>query len=367
MVHVSYKENTMSDKPKLLEKAAFDKTIDGKQVSLYTLDAGKGLIVQVTNFGLHVVAMWSRDKHGKYADVALGYKDIDSYTNGKNDRYIGSVVGRYANRIAKGKYTLDGKEYHAPINNNGQSLHGGLEGFDLKVWDVVKVSDTSIEFAYVSKDGEEGFPGDLSMRVTYSLTNDNGLKITYHATCDRPTIVNLTNHTFFNLKGEGNGTITDHELMVVANHFTPMSDVQIPTGEILKVENTPFDFRKFEVIGTRIDANDTQIKYGAGYDHNWVLDKKEADDLVHAITLREKSTGRTLEVHTDQPGIQVYTGNFLNGTCTGKAGKPYGRREGMAMETQKFPDSPNRSYFPSAKLNVGETYKHICIYKLGIE
>lgn len=357
----------MSDKPKLLEKSAFDKVIDGKQVSLYTLDAGKGLIVQVTNFGLHVVSIWSKDKHGKYADVALGYKDIESYTNGKNDRYIGSVVGRYANRIAKGKFSIDDKEYHVPINNNGQSLHGGLVGFDLKVWDVVKASDTSIEFSYISKDGEEGYPGDLTVKVVYSLTNDNGLKITYHATTDRPTVVNLTNHTFFNLKGEGNGTITDHEMQIEANHFTPISEVQIPTGEILKVEHTPFDFRKSAIIGDRIDAHDTQIKNGAGYDHNWVIDRKEAGDIVLALTLKEKTTGRVLEVHTDQPGIQCYTGNFLDGSCIGKSGKPYNRREGMAMETQNFPDSPNRSYFPSARLDVGQTYRHTCIYKLKTE
>lgn len=351
----------------LLDKQSFEKTIDGKQTSLYTLDSGNGLVVQVTNFGLHIVAIWSKDRNGDYADITLGYKDIESYSNGKNDRYLGSIVGRYANRIAKGSFFIGGKEYHVPINNNGQSLHGGLSGFDLKVWDVLNVSDKAIEFTYTSKDGEEGYPGNLKINVVYALTECNELKITYHATTDQTTVVNLSNHAFFNLKGEGMGTITDHELTINADFFTPVTSVQIPNGEIRKVDNTPFDFRSSKLISQDIDADNEQIKYGFGYDHNWVINRKEREDIVLAVSLYEKSTGRLLEVFTDQPGVQCYTGNFLNGSCIGKSGKALNKREGIAMETQNFPDSPNSTYFPSPILFPEGVYKHTCVYKLSVK
>lgn len=352
---------------KLIDKQCFDKVVDGKQVSLYTLDSGNGLVVQVTNFGLHIVSIWCKDRDGNYADVNLGYKDIDSYTNGKNDRYIGSVVGRYANRIAKGHFILEGQEYNVPINNNGQSLHGGLVGFDLKVWDVIAATDKSIEFTYTSADGEEGYPGKLTVNVIYAVTDDNALNIFYHATTDQPTIVNLTNHAFFNLKGEGMGLITDHELQINADFYTPVTEVQVPNGEIKKVDNTPFDFRKPKLISKDIDAANEQIKFGFGYDHNWVLNRKEREDIVHALSLYEKKSGRLLEIFTDQPGIQCYTGNFLDGSCVGTSGNPLKWREGIAMEAQNFPDSPNSIYFPSPVLYPEDVYMHTCIYKLSVQ
>lgn len=357
----------MSKGINLLDKKNFEKIIDGKPVSLYTLDSGNGLVAQVTNYGLHIVSIWSKDRNGNYADVTLGYKDIDSYTNGENDRYIGSIVGRYANRIAKGTFFIDGKEYYTPINNNGQSLHGGLAGFDVKVWDVVKASDKAIEFTYTSPDGEEGYPGDLKINVIYAVTDDNEFKITYHATTSKTTIVNLSNHAFFNLKGEGMGLITDHQLQINADFFTPIDSVQIPTGEIRKVEATPFDFRKSKLISKDIDAVDEQIKYGFGYDHNWVLNRTERGELIHAISLYDEFSGRLLEIFTDQPGVQCYTGNFLEGKCIGSSGNPLKWREGIAMETQNFPNSPNSTYFPSPVLKPADVYTHTCIYKLSVK
>lgn len=350
----------------LLEKTSFEKEVDGKPVSLYTLDSGNGLIVQVTNFGLRVVSIWTPDKNGKYADVAIGYENIDRYLDNPGERFIGPVVGRYANRIAKGKFTLDGKEYQLPINNNGQTLHGGLKGLDLRVWNVDKATDKSIDFSYVSPDGEEGFPGTLTIHVNYSVTADNEFKITYKANTDKPTVVNLSNHAFFNLKGEAGGTITDHILTIKASNTTPVDNVLIPTGEIAPVESTPFDFRQATVIGDRINNENPQLKNGQGYDHNWVLDKT-TDGVEHIVTLYEPQSGRTMEVYTDQPGIQFYSGNFFDGKTNGKYGKPIKYREALALETQKFPDSPNHENFPSTRLNPDETYTHTCIYKFGVK
>jgi len=362
-------ESKVQEKEKsfvLLEKTSFEKEVDGKPVSLYTLDSGNGLIVQVTNFGLRVVSIWTPDKEGNYADVAIGYENIDRYLNNTGERFLGPVVGRYANRIAKGKFTLDGKGYQLPINNNGQTLHGGLKGLDMRVWDVDKVTDKSIDFTYVSPDGEEGFPGTLTIHVNYSVTADNEFKITYKANTDKPTVVNLSNHAFFNLKGEAGGTITDHILTIKANHTTPVDNVLIPTGEIVPVDGTPFDFRQATAIGARIDNDNPQLKNGLGYDHNWVLDKT-TEGVEHIATLYEPASGRQMEVYTDQPGIQFYSGNFFDGKTNGKYGKPIGYRETLALETQKFPDSPNHANFPSTRLNPNETYTHTCIYKFGIK
>lgn len=355
----------MNNRPTLLAKAAFDTYIDNKQVSLYTLDAGTGLIVQVTNWGLHIVSMWCKDRLGQYEDVALGYKDIDCYTNGRCDRYVGSVVGRYANRIAKGQFAIGGTIYNTPTNSNGQSLHGGLKGLDLQVWNVDKLTDRSIDFSLLSPDGEEGFPGNLTIKVNYTVTRDNALQITYKATTDKPTVINLCNHTFFNLKGEGNGTITDHILTIHANHITPVDAQLIPTGEICAVDNTPFDFREPTIISSGIDADNEQIKVGRGYDHNWVINK-HTDGVEHIIKLYEPVSGRVLDVFTDQPGVQCYTGNHFDGSMMGKYGKVFRWREGIALETQKFPDSPNHSWFPSTRLNPGETYTHTCVYRLSV-
>lgn len=349
----------------LLDKAAFDKKVNSKPVSLYTLNSGNGLIVQVTNFGLRIVSIWTPDKNGKYDDVAVGYENIDRYLNNQGERFLGPVVGRYANRIAKGKFTLDGKEYQLPINNNGQTLHGGLKGLDMVVWTVEKASDKSIDFSYVSPDGEEGFPGEVKIHVNYSVTDDNELKITYEATTDKPTVLNLSNHAFFNLKGEANGTITDHELFIDADKITPVDSVLIPTGEITLVEGTPFDFRKATAIGERINLENEQLKNGLGYDLNWVLNKKTSG-VELAATLYEPNSGRVMEVYTDQPGIQFYSGNFFDGKTNGKYNKPIKYREAVALETQKFPDSPNHENFPSTRLNPGETYKQTCTYKFSV-
>ncbi|MDU1905041.1 MAG: aldose epimerase family protein [Dysgonomonas sp.] len=359
---IQEKENS----PTLLNKTAFEKEVEGKPVSLYTLDSGNGLIVQVTNFGLRVVSIWTPDKAGNYADVAIGYENIDRYLDNPGERFIGPVVGRYANRIAKGKFSLDGKEYQLPINNNGQTLHGGLKGLDMQVWNVDKATDKSIDFSYTSPDGEDGFPGVLTIHVNYSVTADNEFKIAYKATTDKPTIVNLSNHAFFNLKGEAGGTITDHILTIRASHTTPVDNVLIPTGEIAPVDGTPFDFRQATAIGDRIDNDNPQLKNGLGYDHNWVIDKT-AEDVELIATLYEPASGRQMEVYTDQPGIQFYSGNFFDGKSNGKYGKPIRYREALALETQKFPDSPNHKNFPSTRLNPGQTYTHICIYKFGVK
>lgn len=351
--------------PVLLDKAAFDTEVDGKPVSLYTLDSGNGLKVQVTNYGLRVVSIWTADKDGSYADVAVGYESIARYLDNKGERFMGPVVGRYANRIAKGQFQLDGVTYNLPINNNGQTLHGGLKGFDMVAWDVKEATDKSVHFSYVSVDGEEGFPGTVNVDVIYSVTPDNGFKIAYKATTDKPTVINLSNHAFFNLKGDGGGTITDNILTINASATTPVDSVLIPSGEITSVEGTPFDFRTPIAIGARINIDDAQLKNGLGYDHNWVLDRKTDNEVELAVTLYEPASGRVMEVYTDQPGLQFYSGNFFDGSATSKYGKAIGFREALALETQKFPDSPNHPNFPSTRLNPGETYTHTCIYKFS--
>ncbi|NDV64799.1 aldose epimerase family protein [Bacteroides sp. 224] len=351
----------------LLKEEAFKTEVDGKPVSLYTLDSGNGLTIQVTNFGLRVVSIWAPDKDGKYEDVAIGYENIERYLNNTGERFLGCVVGRYANRIAKGKFELDGTEYQLPINNNGQTLHGGLKGLDMIVWDVEDVKPNSIKFSCLSPDGSDGFPGNLKINVEYLLTPENEFKIMYEAVTDKSTIVNLSNHAFFNLKGEGNGTITDHVLTIYAGHTTPVDSVLIPTGEITAVDGTPFDFRKSTAIGARIDADNNQLKNGMGYDHNWVLDRKTSNSVELAATLYEPASGRLMEVYTDQPGLQFYSGNFFDGKVNGKYGKPIRFREAIALETQKFPDSPNHPNFTSTRLNPGEVYKQTCIYKFSVK
>jgi len=352
--------------PALLNEQAFSKEIDGKKISLYTLESKNGLILQVTNFGLRVVSLWVQDKNGKYDDVAVGYENIDRYINNTGERFLGPVVGRYANRIAKGQFVLDGQTYTLPINNNGQTLHGGIKGLDMVVWDVDSVAKNLIRFSYLAPDGQDGFPGNLKINVEYSLTDDNEFKIMYKATTDKPTVVNLSNHTFFNLKGESNGTITDNELTIYSSHTTPIDSVLIPTGKIASVENTPFDFRKPKTIGERIEENNPQLKNGKGYDHNWVLDRKSANEAELAAELFEPRSGRLLQVYTDQPGLQFYSGNFFDGKTNGKFGKPIKFREALALETQKFPDSPNQPNFPSTRLDPGQTYTQTCIYKFSI-
>ncbi|MDR3245327.1 MAG: galactose mutarotase [Prevotellaceae bacterium] len=350
----------------LLDKSAFETTVGGKKTSLYTLKSNNGVTIQVTNFGARVVSIWTPDKNGDYEDISIGYENIDRYVHNNGERFLGCVVGRYANRIAKGQFEIDGISYQLPLNNNGQTLHGGLIGVDMVAWDVEEASDQEIKFSYTAKDGDDGFPGNLKINMIYSLSPENEFRIDYKAVTDKPTVVNLSNHSFFNLKGEGNGTITDHVLTLNASATTPVDSVLIPTGEIAPVDGSPFDFRKATVIGARIDNDDQQLKNGMGYDHNWVLDNKTGK-VALAATVYEPASGRVLEVYTDQPAIQFYSGNFFDGKVNGKSGKPISYRESLALETQKFPDSPNHQNFPSTRLNPGETYTHTCVYKFSVK
>lgn len=350
----------------LMPDSAFTKIIDGKEIKLYTLESGNGITMQVSNLGGRVISLWTPDKDGKYADIVFGHDNIDKYLNYEGERCLGPVVGRYANRIAKGQFTIDGKKYQLPLNNNGQTLHGGFNGFDMRVWNVDSISKNQIQLSYTSPDGEEGFPGTVSVKMVYTLTPENEFKITYSATTDKSTHINLSHHSFFNLKGAGNGTITDHLLTINANGITPVDSVLIPTGEISSVDGTPFDFRTATAIGARIDADDVQLKNGKGYDHNWVVNRKTEKDVEFVASLYEPTTGRVMEVWSDQPGIQFYSGNFLDGKVIGKYGKAHIYREAVALETQKYPDTPNQPQFPSTRLNPGEEYTQTCIYKFSI-
>ncbi|MCL2097403.1 MAG: galactose mutarotase [Bacteroidales bacterium] len=349
----------------LLPASAFKAIVEGKSIGLYTIK-NASLTMQITNFGGRVVSLWVPDKHMNYDDIVVGYNSIEQYLHNKGERFLGCVVGRYANRIAKGKFSLNGQEYKLPINNNGQCLHGGLRGLDSVIFTLNKLTDNEIELSYISPDGEEGFPGTLSVIMTYTLTPDNAFVVKYKATTDKTTVVNLSHHSFFNLKGEGNGLITDHLLTINADAVTQVNEWLIPTGELIHVENTPFDFRTPRTIGERINSLHPQIIIGKGYDHNFVLHGKEQgiDNLKHAATLHEPISGRILEVWTDQPGLQFYSGYHFT-RAMGKYGKPHERYGSLALETQNFPDAPNQPAFPSAILQPGNEYQHTCIYKFS--
>lgn len=349
-----------------LDAAAFATEVDGKPVALYTLTNGHGLDVQVTNYGARVVTILAPDREGRRADVAIGCESIDRYLREADARFSGPVVGRFANRIAGGRFTLDGVEYTLPQNDHGQSLHGGLKGVDSRVWSVDEVTGNTIAMTYVSPDGEEGYPGEVTIKVLYTVTDDNALKIEYAATTDRATVVNLSNHSLFNLGGEGSGTILDHELWIAADATTPVDSVLIPTGELASVEGTPFDFRTPTAIGARIDTADEQLGNGQGYDHNWVLNDYTGDVRLVA-SLYDPASGRMMEILTDQPGLQFYSGNFFTGESAGKFGRKIGYRGAVALETQHFPDSPNRPQFPSTELRPSETYTQTCIYRFGVK
>ncbi len=346
----------------LMKRENFQKVVDGKKVDLYTLTNGT-ITMQVTNFGARVVSLWTPDKEGKMADIVLGYENIDRYVNNTGERFLGAVVGRVANRIGAGKFTLDGKEYTTPQNNNGQTLHGGLKGVDMVVWDVEYVADNAITLHLLLPDGTDGFPGNLDITMTYTLTPENEFEVTYHATTDKKTIVNLSHHSFFNLKGEAGGTITDHILTIKADAITPVDANLIPTGELLPVDGTPFDFREPHAIGERIEADHEQLKNGKGYDLNWVIAREDNGQVETVATLYEPTSGRCMDVATDQVAIQFYSGNFFDGTYNGKYGKPLKFRESVALETQKHPDAINHDNFPSTILNPGEVYKQVCVYK----
>ena len=348
-----------------LRKSAFGKMKDGEPVGLYTLTNTGGMEVAITNYGGIVVSIKAPDRSGKFADVVLGFDTFDAYLN--NTPFFGALVGRYGNRVAKARFTLDGHEYHLAANDNGNTLHGGLKGFDKRLWNAKDVSTKEVpalELTYLSKDGEEGFPGNLSVTVTYSLTPKNELKIDYAATTDKDTVLNLTNHSYFNLAGQGEGDILSHLMMINGDRFTPVDATLIPTGELKGVAGTPLDFRKPTAIGARIDADDQQMKFGRGYDHNFVLNRK-GGELILAARVTEPSSGRVLEVLTTQPGLQFYTGNFLDGTIHGKTGKVYPRRSAFCMETQRFPDSPNQPQFPTTALKPGEHFQSTTVFRFS--
>jgi aldose 1-epimerase len=336
------------------------------RIRVYTLQNKSGMTVKVTNYGAIITSIVVPDRDGKMADIALGYDRVEDYMNAVDKPYFGAIVGRYGNRIAKGQFTLDGEAYALAKNNGENHLHGGVIGFDKVVWDANLIDDKTIELSYVSKDLEEGYPGKLEVKVTYRLTDDNELVVEYLATTDKATPVNLTQHTYFNLKGEGEGTILDHELMLNAKQFTPVDEGLIPTGELRDVAGTPFDFATAKPIGRDIDEENQQLKFGRGYDHNWVLKKGGKDgETTLAARVYEPTTGRTLEVNTTEPGIQFYCGNFLDGRLKGKSDKPYVHRGGFCLETQHYPDSPNQPSFPSTILKPGEQYESKTIFKFS--
>ena len=347
-------------------KQPWGKSKDGTPVDIYTLRNTKGAEARISNYGGIIVSFKVPDRKGKFGDVVLGYDTLDGYL--KASPYFGAIVGRYGNRIGKAKFTLDGKEYTLATNNGPNSLHGGIKGFDKVVWEVksagTKGSTPSLELHYLSKDGEEGFPGNLSVTAVYTLTDDNGIKLEYTATTDKDTIVNLTQHSYFNLAGKGD--ILNHEVMINADKFLPVDSTLIPTGELKPVDGTPFDFRKPTAIGARIHQADEQLKLGKGYDHCWVINKP-AGTLGLQARVHDPASGRVLEVLSTEPGVQFYTGNFLDGTITGKGGWAYQFRNAFCFEPEHFPDSPNKPEFPSVVLKPGETYKNTIIYRCSVE
>ncbi|MFE0367348.1 aldose epimerase family protein [Streptomyces tendae] len=338
-------------------KELFGKLADGTKVYRWSLENG-GTRMKVLSYGGVVQSLEIPDRRGRYANVSLGFDNLDDYV--ARSPHFGALIGRYGNRIAKGRFTLDGKQYQLSVNDGENSLHGGALGFDYRVWDVepfTEGSDTGLVLHYTSVDGEMGYPGTLRAKVTYTLTRRGDWRIDYEATTDKATVVNLTSHVYWNLAGEGSGTIEDHELSIAASRFTPTDAGLIPTGELARVSGTPFDFRRAKPIGRDIRDAHPQLVTAKGFDHNWVLDKGITDRPEHIATLRENASGRTLRIATDQPGLQFYSGNFLDGTLTGTGGSLYRQGDALCLETQHFPDSPNQPSFPSTVLRPGETYR----------
>jgi aldose 1-epimerase len=342
-----------------IETSDFGKTSEGVSVYRYVLTNHKGAEAVVISYGATLVSLKVPDRDGKTADVVLGYDTLEGYEQGKS--YFGATIGRYGNRIARGEFTLDGTVFHLPKNDGPNSLHGGTRGFNKRVWtaaDRSRADAQVLELSYTSADGEEGYPGTMNVKVTYALAAEtNELRIDYSATTDKDTVINLTNHSYFNLSGDASKEIVDQQLLLRAPQFTPVDATLIPTGELRAVRGTPFDFTKPTVIGARINQNDEQLKFGKGYDHNWVLERTEKRGLQLAAEVFDPTSGRVLEVLTTEPGIQFYSGNFLDGTAKGKDGQLYAHRTGLCLETQHFPDSPNHPNFPSTVLKPGETYR----------
>ncbi|HMV11151.1 MAG TPA: aldose epimerase family protein [Cyclobacteriaceae bacterium] len=340
----------------------FGKTADGQPVTEYTLTNKNGVSLSVINYGGIITRLVTPDRSGVQEDIVLGYDSLAGYL--KTTPYFGAIVGRYGNRIANGKFTLDGQTYSLAQNNNGQHLHGGVKGFDKVFWNIQEAGRGKLKLTYLSKDMEEGYPGNLNVEVTYELTDDNELKIAYTATTDKKTVVNLTHHSYFNLTGNVKRDILDHEAALYSDKFVPVTKVLIPTGELKDVAGTPFDFRKATAIGLRTNDKDQQLEFAGGYDHCWVL--SSSDSIKHAATVYEPASGRVLDVYTTEPGIQFYCGNFLDGSITGKRGVVYKHRFGFCLETEHFPDSPNQKSFPSTELKPGEVYKTYTTYKFSV-
>ena len=343
-----------------MAKIPFGATPDGKAVELYTLRNAKGAQADIMTYGGIVQKLTMPDRDGKFDDIVLGYDNLDGYI--KVTPYFGCLVGRYGNRIGGAKFAIDGQTYTLATNNGPNSLHGGLKGFDKVVWDVVKATPNSLTLHYLSKDGEEGFPGNLDVTATYTMTDNNELKVEFKATTDKPTVCNLTHHSYFNLAGQGKSDILGHEVYINSDKTTPVDKELITTGDYADVTGTPFDFRSPTAIGARINDPNTQLQYGPGYDHNWVINKPSGVNGLMAWVY-EPTTGREMEVWSDEPGLQFYAGNFLDGTITGKGGAVYQRRTGFCMEPQHYPDSPNKPNFPSTLLRPGETYHNVIVYK----
>jgi aldose 1-epimerase len=347
-------------------RSTFGHLPDGAEVTLYTLANTGGMKVDVINYGGIVTAIQVPDRSGALSDVVLGYDSLDGYV--KNPPYFGALVGRYANRIAKAQFTLDGKTYKLAANNGANTLHGGIKGFDKAVWQAEPfehAGEAGVVLTHTSPDGEEGFPGALTMRVTYTLSDANELALDYSATTDKATVVNLTHHDYFNLAGEGSGSALDHELLINADRYTPVDTALIPTGELASVAGTPLDFRTLTPIGARINANDAQIKLGSGYDHNFVINH-QGNDLAVAARVEEPKSGRVLEVRTTEPGVQFYSANFLDGN-TGKAGHEYKNRDAFCLETEHYPDSPNHPAFPTTTLRPGEQLHSRTVYAFSVK
>jgi len=351
----------------LLKNENYQTTYKGKATALFMLKNKNGVVIQVTNFGGKIVSLFLPDKDGAFEDVTFGYETIGECLKG--DKYFGALIGRYANRIANGSFTLEGQEYRLPLNNGPNTLHGGESGFDDAVWEAEEMQTEegqAIRFTYLSVDGEQGFPGNMTAEVIYTLTDDNRLIIDYKATTDKMTIINLTQHAYFNLAGHDAGDILDHEVVINADRFTPVNENLIPIGELRAVEGTPLDFRTPHTLGERIDDPYEQMIKGKGYDHNFVLNK-DSSELSFAASAYDKESGRFLEVFTTQPGIQLYTGNFLDGSQTGKNRVVYNYRNGFCLETQHFPDSPNQPGFPSVVLRPGEVYQSQTVFQFSVK
>ncbi len=364
--NAKHQEPVKNDSVTQISVTAYQQEVKGKKVDLYVLTNKNKMSVYVTNYGGRIVSVNVPNKSGSFTDVVLGYDSLKHYFDRK-ENYFGALIGRYGNRIAKGKFELDGKTYQLAINNAPNTLHGGPTGFHNQVWDAKQLDSQSLELSYVSKDMEEGYPGMLTVKVLYRLTDDNSIEISYQATTDKKTILNLTNHSYFNLNGAGSGTINDHLLTINADKFTPVDSTLIPTGVLADVAGTAFDFRKPRAIGDSVNSNSEQIKNGKGYDHNFVLNRKSVSDMELAATVYSKVSGIKLEVFTQEPGIQFYGGNFLDSSLLGKKELHYSFRTAFCLETQHFPDAPNRISFASTVIVPGKSYNTKTIYKFSVQ